>query len=450
MSLHNQKDWTLFTEMLRTISKDISIIDDNQEIKTLIAKISKKAKKRTKYNNRIASKEHDKKVLQSVGIRAENDDVRILPNSTGAYKEVVRAKDCYVCNKQYYKVHSFYHRLCPECAELNYEKRQLRANFSNYTVLVTGGRVKIGYHTALRFLRDGANVIVTTRFPHNALLRYSQESDYAIWKDRLEIYGVDFKKILSLENFLYYLQTTKKSLDIIINNAAQTVRLPQVHYNELIEAEAILKEKLSTPLLQNVDDENVLQIGVNDEKESLPIVDESLYALQPTSSDLTTNEDENSWMKTLSEIDTIELLEVNLINNVAPFLINSKLKPLLMNSPNPKRFIINVTSVEGQFSYPNRRPHHPHTNMTKAALNMMTATSSPDFAKDNIFMNSVDVGWISSNNPGGKDARMQKDGFFHPLDCEDAASRIYDPIVQGVKGEATFGKLYKDYFVTAW
>ena len=104
---------------------------------------------------------------------------------------------------------------------------------------------------------------------------------------------------------------------------------------------------------------------------------------------------QNSWTSKLEEVSTLELLETQLVNVTSPFIINGKLKELLIKSPHERKFIVNVSAMEGQFNRKNKTCFHPHTNMAKASLNMMTRTSAQDFAKDGIFMNSIDTGWIT-------------------------------------------------------
>jgi NAD(P)-dependent dehydrogenase (short-subunit alcohol dehydrogenase family) len=161
----------------------------------------------------------------------------------------------------------------------------------------------------------------------------------------------------------------------------------------------------------------------------------------------------NSWTLKLDRVSTPELLEVQLVNAIAPFTIDSKLKPLLMRSRFERRFIINVSAMEGQFNRKHKTTAHPHTNMAKAALNMMTRTSAADYAEDNIFMNSVDTGWITNENPYPKSQRMEKEqDFYPPLDVIDGMARIYDPIVTGINLPETplFGHFLKDYFPYPW
>ncbi|MNK76945.1 3-ketoacyl-(acyl-carrier-protein) reductase [compost metagenome] len=162
------------------------------------------------------------------------------------------------------------------------------------------------------------------------------------------------------------------------------------------------------------------------------------------------NREKTSWNSTLEEISMYELVEVNLINQIAPYFLIKELKPLFFNSEFNERFIVNVTSSEGIFSYTNKTIFHPHTNMTKAALNMMTLTSAKEFAEDSIYMTSVDVGWISTGAKESLRKKQFEEGYIPPLDSVDGASRIFDPIFQGINGKSIFGVLLKNYKVTNW
>ena len=85
----------------------------------------------------------------------------------------------------------------------------------------------------------------------------------------------------------------------------------------------------------------------------------------------------NTWKQELEEINVEEMLEVLVVNLITPFILNTKLKPLMERNNEKKepRFIINVSAMEGVFHRQKKSSHHAHTNMAKAALNMMTRTA---------------------------------------------------------------------------
>ncbi|PWV57036.1 SDR family NAD(P)-dependent oxidoreductase [Chitinophaga sp. S165] len=456
MQEFSQQEWDKFYEILQFLGKHPFDSPDTDRLKGLVTKIYKTAKKDIKQTAAAERKAANLAAIENTTVLRQARQISVSQGPTNIIPiplqhTVPNAIICYACRMPYTELHHHYHRLCPACADIHLLKKAQRLELSNRTAIVTGARMKIGYVTTLKLLRDGATVIGTTRFAADALLNYSKEPDFNTWKHRLFIYSLDLISIPQVEMFLQYVRDNFTSIDIIINNAAQTISYPAAYYKPLVDKKIELgavHEDDQSRMLVNPMVAAPLKIESNErllaEHTFFPAHKTDFFD-QPL--DLRSS---NSWTMKLEEVDTAEVLSANLVNNIAPFMLNSRLKQMLMNSPFSDKYIINVSSSEGQFSYKGKTIYHPHTNMTKAALNMMTRTSGSDYAENGIYMNSVDVGWVSTGNPIEKRTRLEEKGVIPPLMLDDAAARIYDPIYRGMHGEQLFGKLFKDYVEVSW
>ena len=379
--------------------------------------------------------------------------------------ELNAARSCYICKEKFTTLHAFYDSMCGPCGDDNYARRTQTADLAGRTALLTGGRVKIGYQAGIKLLRAGARLIVTTRFPYDAARRFAAEEDAGVWSDRLVIYGLDLRNSPAIEAFCQHLLETEARLDFIVSNACQTVRRPPGFYTHLMEAErqpALLPPEARALVGRaGTGSYAIAQRGVESaEQTQVPLLAEDLDAsltLFPAGM-LDADEQQvdlrtvNSWRLLAHEVPTIELLEVHLVNAVAPFILNARLKELMLRTPERDKHIVNVSAVEGQFYRTFKTARHPHTNMAKASLNMMTRTAAPDYVRDGIHMNSVDTGWVTDEDPEQHATRKRAEHRFHPpLDIVDGAARIVAPIFEGINsGNHVWGRFLKDYTPTDW
>lgn len=364
---------------------------------------------------------------------------------------------CYVCKQKFSLIHHFYDQMCPSCAKFNFQKRTELADLRGRVALLTGGRVKIGYQAGLKLLRSGAHLIVTTRFPRDSAQRYGREPDFEEWSHRLQILALDLRYPPGVEALCHHLLKSLPRLDFIINNACQTVRRPPEFYAHMMERERAAHNALP-PAVQrlllpggSVHPAEWSQMPLLAGDSDTPI---DLFPKGQLDRDLQQVDlrDQNSWRLLLADVSSVEMIEVQLINAVAPFILNARLKSLMLRSPESDKHIVNVSAMEGQFYRHRKTTRHPHTNMAKAALNMMTRTSAADYHNDGIHMNSVDTGWITDEDPAGIAARKIVEQRFHPpLDAVDGAARILDPIISGMNsGEHVWGQFLKDYQPADW
>jgi NAD(P)-dependent dehydrogenase (short-subunit alcohol dehydrogenase family)/Ran GTPase-activating protein (RanGAP) involved in mRNA processing and transport len=434
------------------------------EIKQLAARISRLERVELKHQHQEKKRKQrrllDFQLIAASGIRKRRG-VRTYPLPEPEESvELHEDRACYICKKAYKQLHFFYDSLCPTCATFNYEKRQQTSQLNGKIALVTGGRIKIGAQVALKLLRAGATTIVTTRFPHDAARRFAQEPDFSSFAERLHIYGLDLRALPLVERFAEHVCREYPKLDVLIQNAAQTIRKPAAFYEHLFQYEtqplAALPET-ERALLSRYHQSSYPFLG----GKRLPAYVEVQATNLLSSNEMVSIErdehdqpidlrQKNSWVLELEEVSSVELVEVHAINALSPFILNAKLKPLLQKAPGDK-YIVNVSAMEGQFYKFFKSSKHPHTNMAKAALNMMTRTSAQEYARERIYMNSVDTGWITDENPLPISSRMKARGFAPPLDEVDAAARILDPVFSGYNtNQHLIGEFLKDYKPTPW
>src|SRR3984885_7759627 len=441
---------------------------------------------------RQTSQEHDRAIIERAGLRMQRRSKvyaplwleRPKPEAESAAGEFRQERNCYVCKQPFAKMHRYYDSMCETCGEFNYAKRGQTADLDGHYALITGARVKIGFQASLKLLRAGAHAIVTTRFPVDAIDRYSKEPDFGAFRERLEIHGLDLRHTPSVELFTQFLLERLPRLDYLLNNACQTVRRPAGFFEHLLAREgaalAALPDSWRGPLARH--DELRRRIEGSHELTSGALVaatrslhgegllhsaalsqrryldedyqsGEALFPADRYDEDLQQVDlrDVNSWRLRMHEVKTPELLEVQLVNAVAPYVLNARLKPLMLRTSGRHKHVVNVSAVEGQFYRTTKTDKHPHTNMAKAALNMMTRTSAPDFVKDGIHMNAVDTGWVTDEDPAAHAARKANLGFAPPLDIIDGAARIVDPLFSGrLSGEHIWGQFLKDYKPAPW
>ncbi|WNB87502.1 SDR family NAD(P)-dependent oxidoreductase [Cellulomonas sp. ATA003] len=404
----------------------------------------------------------------------ETQGLPLVSSAAGALAgTLLRARPCYICKELYQDVDAFYHQLCPSCAALNRAKRDARTDLTGRRALLTGGRAKIGMYIALRLLRDGAHTTITTRFPRDAARRFAAMPDSADWLGRLDIVGIDLRdpaQVVALADRV----AAAGPLDILINNAAQTVRRLPGAYAAIAAAESAPLPDGPMPAITvfgHTSDAHprALAGSVSQLAETVHAVgapDVATLALTAEAASLerlvagTSIDagglvpdavDHNSWVATVEDVDPLELLEVQLCNQTAPFILVSRLRAAMKASPARRTHIVNVSAMEGVFSRGYKGPGHPHTNMSKAALNMLTRTSAGEMLEqDGILMTAVDTGWITDERPHTTKVRLAEEGFHAPLDLVDGAARVYDPIVRGEAGEDVHGVFLKDYRPSGW
>ena len=494
-------------EKIAEESDVLADLTDPERIALIMAagKISRPDKKEIKKRNkdkkrqkRLAIVEKERRLRAATGIRkAREAAVFSAPlqisgpkeEGTERKKKLESPRNCYVCKAEFTELHHFYDTMCPECAEFNYQKRFQTASLKGQVALITGSRLKIGYQATLMMLKAGATVIATTRFPKDSALRFSKETDFSKWGHRLHIYGLDLRHTPSVELFTDYFKETYQRLDLLINNAAQTVRRPPGFYAHLMENEhkeitelpkdaqcllgqyqhCVSQLEYGKPRL--MDRENALPVSWNGTAPGVGLRMSAQLSQIPYAYDHALDVPEvfpakrldadlqqvdlretNSWRLKIGEIQTSEMLEIQLVNSVAPFVLCNRLIDLMQQDHTGKKHIVNVSAMEGKFLRFKKGSRHPHTNMAKAALNMLTHTAADDLAKEGIFMNAVDTGWVTDEDPATlARKKVERHDFQPPLDIVDGAARVCDPFFHGIlTGKHWCGKFLKDYFPIDW
>eukprot|EP00727_Mastigamoeba_balamuthi_P003091 m51a1_g1278 hypothetical protein (634) ;mRNA; f:113278-115179 len=392
---------------------------------------------------------------------------------------------CYVCRQGTHEAHPFYPRMCHACGERNLEQRNRTFDLRGRVALVTGSRVKVGYQVALKLLRAGCTVVATTRFPRDAARRFMAEPDAAAWKDRLSVEPLDLRQLLAIETTCARLRQRLGRLDMVINNAAQTIRRPPALYVPLVKAEATplppewerivtiapggctaaLPAATAAPQATLTDVPAAMSVPGAEEVEravanGAAVCMSAKMALAPLipgdcdslpEAGLTEYGDprdprrKHSWNMRIGDIPIIEALETTVVNSLSPLALVQGMLPLLRETAEREKvptFVINVSAMEGAFHRRVKTPNHVHTNMAKASLNMMVRTCAKDLSRQGVLLNAVDTGWI--------DDMSGKDVFIPPIDCVDGAARVLEPVWLGLEGKPIWGQFRKDYISYPW
>ncbi len=468
---------------------------DTRTVKHAASHMYKALKRERRTRKREAELAADRAVTEATAtgsplrIDDETQGIPLVSSAQGAFAgELINPRGCYICKHDYTLVDAFYHWLCPSCAAFSHTKRDQRTDLTAKRALLTGGRAKIGMYIALRLLRDGAHTTITTRFPKDAVRRFAAMEDSGDWLHRLKIVGIDLRdptQVVALADEV----AAAGPLDILINNACQTVRRSPGAYSNLVQMESTALPDLPVApelvTFDRISDAHPAAIsgaltahavahheGGTAATQESPVLDPahltglalsaghaSLAAhLAGTAVDagglLPDTQATNSWTQVVEEVDPLELLEVQFCNSIAPFLLISRLRPAMraaVAAGARRAYVVNVSAMEGQFSRTYKGPGHPHTNMAKASLNMLTRTSAGEmFETDQILMTAVDTGWITDERPHQEKLRIAAEGWHAPLDLVDGAARVYDPIVLGEAGEDLYGCFVKDFKPSPW
>jgi NAD(P)-dependent dehydrogenase (short-subunit alcohol dehydrogenase family) len=427
-----------------------------------------------------------------------------LPTAKQARSRASHAHEraCYMCNLPIQRPWPENRAMCWICGSTNEHYRTVRTSLFGQHAIVTGGRTGVGFEVVKRLLDFGATVHVTTRFPYDAARRLSDAVGGSAAPSRLRIYGLDFRDLAAVRRFVERIQSQFEPT-ILINNAAQTVRRPTGFYRALAEREyrgylppgegdayvvdvdlhqssdpgaALIDEKIEASKLSRHPKPKSLvarvaqlfhatpqratqlsKISTSALLSQLPLLPGDVDDEQWLVADVETHEadrrESNSWTQTIEDVDPVELIEVQCVNTIAPFLLTQGLFAGVSGTREKPKSVVNLAAAEGSFHLSHRRGTHPHTNMAKAALNMLTRTIAHTFAQRHIYVNSVDPGWVSDQRPYNEAvAAMTRGGVVPPLDYRDGAARVIHPIVLATSDSlhAFHGKLLRNYRVASW
>jgi NAD(P)-dependent dehydrogenase (short-subunit alcohol dehydrogenase family) len=371
-----------------------------------------------------------------------------------------RQKRCYICRYSLTSAHPLYPALCNPCGEFNIAESSLslpeNLELKGKTAVVTGGRINLGYHTALRLLRCGASVVVSTRYPLDAETRYLNEPDAEAWKDRLRVVGADFRAANDVFALVEAIKQCLRSwgtekLDILINNAAQTL-------TDRIEKEsaAIRREQ---QLLGDSGGQLVASSSYTPRIRGAGLFKTHRDALEAGSnggdgtevSTTVVESTKSSWTQSLHEIPYEDVISAYSVNSFVPLILLRELLPImrrLQSGVGPAGHIINVSSRE---ALPEHKPghsakagHHVHTNMSKAALHMLTETEAAEaWTRYRVTVNSVDPGYMSADPMW-----MEKLGLGEgacPIGWEDGAGRVLWIVAKAEMGVIIRGRFLKHF-----
>ena len=377
-----------------------------------------------------------------------------------------RPRLCYICRFTIDVPHPKFTAMCIPCGEFNLTGSRLTLGnpercwnyFEDETALVTGGRVNLGFHIALELLRHGMKVIITTRYPQDALRRFQGETDHHRWFSRLSILGADFRCSADVFEVVRLVKKIveegkhatgwgrEPGLKLLINNAAQTLTDAVSKEQQAVEREVKLLEEKGESWSSHstiLDESNYrprVRGGMQSQMEGLASAAAIENSTPATGEAVAEVAGPSSWAQSLNEIPYDDVISAHSVNTFTPLILIRELGPLIGGKAGrgrtrhpsyahtPIGHIINVSSREGIFEAHRdsraKNGKHVHTNMSKAGLNMITETEAARFWKKQLVaMNTVDPGYMSAA-PEYEDAF----GGERPLGWEDGAARVLWPI----------------------